>query len=170
MDKTIFHPQGGGQPKDEGLITSSDSSIKFKVSDLKAKDDAILHIGKYESASSFSVGDEVKFLVDGEFRKTNARIHSAGHLLDVAMNRAGKKELKPGKGYHFVEGPYVEYIGVVPKEEMDELTTILNKHIADLIAEAKSAKTQVFRKMCTYDEAQGHLKEAGGVPPYVPAG
>lgn len=24
--------------------------------------------------------------------------------------------------------------------------------------------------MCSYDEAQGHLKEAGGVPPYVPVG
>lgn len=57
------------------------------------------------------------------------------------MNRAGKTELKPGKGYHFVEGPYVEYIGVVPKEEMDELTKTLNKNCADLIAEAKAAKT-----------------------------
>ena len=24
MDKTIFHPQGGGQPKDKGFITSLD--------------------------------------------------------------------------------------------------------------------------------------------------
>jgi Ser-tRNA(Ala) deacylase AlaX len=39
-----------------------------------------------------------------------------------------------------------------------------------LIAEAKAANTAVFRKMCTYDEAQEHLKGAGGVPPYVPAG
>jgi Ser-tRNA(Ala) deacylase AlaX len=94
-------------------------------------------MGKYESGT-FKVGDQVKLQVDGEFRKQNARIHSAGHLLDIAMQRAGQK-LKPGKGYHFVEGPYVEYIGVVPKEEMDELTAILNKNCADLIAEAKAA-------------------------------
>lgn len=86
------------------------------------------------------------------------------------MNRAGKTELKPGKGYHFVEGPYVEYIGVVPDKERDELVKILNKHCADLISEAKAAKTEVFRKMCTYDEAQEHLKGAGGVPGYVPVG
>lgn len=59
--------------------------------------------------------------IDGEFRKINARVHSAGHLLDMAMNRAGKTELKPGKGYHFVEGPYVEYIGVIPDKERDAL-------------------------------------------------
>ena len=87
-DLTIFHPQGGGQPKDEGFITSADNTVKFKVTDLKGKDDAILHIGKYESGT-FKVGDQVKLLVDGEFRKQNARIHSAGHLLDIAMQRAG---------------------------------------------------------------------------------
>ena len=40
-----------------------------------------------------------------------------------------------------MEGPYVEYIGVVPKEEMDALTATLNKNCADLIAEAKAANT-----------------------------
>ena len=37
----------------------------------------------------------------------------------MAMNRTGRVELKPGKGYHFEEGPYVEYIGVVPDKERD---------------------------------------------------
>tara|TARA_B110000285_G_C14783803_1_gene449810 strand:- start:276 stop:449 length:174 start_codon:yes stop_codon:yes gene_type:complete len=55
------------------------------------------------------------------------------------MNRAGKTDLKPGKGYHFVEGPYVEYIGVVPENERSSLADILNKHCADLISEAKAA-------------------------------
>ena len=35
FEKTIFHPQGGGQPADFGEIASADSSIKFKVIDLK---------------------------------------------------------------------------------------------------------------------------------------
>jgi alanyl-tRNA synthetase len=78
-----------------------DKATRFKVSDLKPKDDAILHVGKFEMGTSFNIGDELSLNVDAEFRKTNARIHSAGHLLDIAMNRAGKKELKPGKGYHF---------------------------------------------------------------------
>jgi len=46
----------------------------------------------------------------------------------------------------------------------------LNKHCADLIAEAKESKTKVFRKMCSYDEAEEELKKAGGVPSYVKAG
>ena len=50
-----------------------------------------------------------------------AKIHSAGHLLDMAMIRANRKDLRPGKGYHFVEGPYVEYVGVVEEKERQPL-------------------------------------------------
>jgi hypothetical protein len=28
----------------------------------------------------------------------------------------------------------------------------------------------VFKKICSYDEANQHLAKAGGVPPYIPAG
>ena len=34
LDRTIFHPQGGGQPADEGFIRSQDGAINFKVSAL----------------------------------------------------------------------------------------------------------------------------------------
>lgn len=86
------------------------------------------------------------------------------------MNRAGRTDLKPGKGYHFVEGPYVEYIGVVPDKEREPLIAELNKHCADLIKEAKDAKWSVFRKMCSFEEANEELKAAGGCPPYCLAG
>ena len=45
LDKTIFHPQGGGQPADEGEIRS-DNAV-FKITGLKAKDDCILHSGVF---------------------------------------------------------------------------------------------------------------------------
>lgn len=130
----------------------------------------ISHFGKYTSESKFESGAEVDLKIDENFRRTNARIHSAGHLLDMAMNRAGKTELKPGKGYHFEEGPYVEYIGVVAEKDRAPLCEELNKHCADIIAEAKANNTEVFRKMCTYDEANEQLAGAGGVPGYVAEG
>lgn len=137
---------------------------------MKETDGIISHIGKYTSDAKFESGVEVALKIDGEFRTINARIHSAGHLLDMAMNRAGKTELKPGKGYHFEEGPYVEYIGVVAEKDRAPLCEELNKHCADIISEAKAKNTQVFRKICAYDEANEQLAGAGGVPSYVPAG
>ena len=50
LDKTIFHPQGGGQPADEGTIKAEETV--FLVNALQAKDDAILHIGSFEKVPS----------------------------------------------------------------------------------------------------------------------
>ena len=45
----------------------------------------------------FSVGDEVRIEVDAERRKLNARLHSAGHLLDSAFTNIGMVDLIPSK-------------------------------------------------------------------------
>jgi len=88
----------------------------------------------------------------------------------MAMTRAGRKDLKPGKGYHFVEGPYVEYVGVVEEKDREPLIAELNKHCAEIIAEANEKKLEVFRKVCDYGEAGEHLSAIGGVPDYIPEG
>ena len=56
------------------------------------------------------------------------------------MTRAGRTDLKPCKGYHFVDGPYVEYVGVVPADERQSLIAELNKHCEELVAEARDSK------------------------------
>ena len=86
------------------------------------------------------------------------------------MNRAGRTDLKPGKGYHFIDGPYVEYIGVVEEKDREPLLKDLNKHCAELIAAAQFSNEGVFRDILSYEAADIELKKAGGVPDYVPKG
>ena len=87
-----------------------------------------MHVGKYMSEGRFAAGEAVTMQIDQDLRKINARNHSAGHLLDMAMWRAGRTELKPSKGYHFADGAYVEYIGNVDEKERQPLVDTLNKH------------------------------------------
>ena len=47
----------------------------------------------------------------------------------------------------------MEYIGVVSDTERDKLIEELNKHCEDIIREATESNVQVFRKMCSYEEA-----------------
>ena len=130
----------------------------------------ILHVGKFEPAgASFKVGSKVDCHVDEAKRRLYARVHSAGHLLDVAMNKAGRSDLKPGKGFHQPVGAYVEYMGNIDAKERDALVKALNEHCKTLI-EATPDDRPVFKKMCTYEEADQELKKAGGVPAYVPVG
>lgn len=64
----------------------------------------------------------------------NARVHSAGHLLDIVMGQHGLN-LEPSKGFHSPKGSYVEYVGKIPAEERQDLIISINKHCSKIIRE-----------------------------------
>ena len=100
LDQTTFYPQGGGQPYDKGSIEGP--SGKFLVEEVRFVDGAVKHIGKFESGC-FQTDETIKCLVDEARRALHSRIHSAGHVVDMAVT-ALKLNWIPGKGYHFPEG------------------------------------------------------------------
>ena len=63
-------------------------------------------------------------VIDPVTRNLHMKIHSAGHLIDLAVERL-KYEWAAGKGYHFQEGSYVEYKGVAenPEKMMADLNS-----------------------------------------------
>ena len=57
------------------------------------KEDVIWHVGVFEPSegqASFVKDSEIECNVDEEKRRVYARVHSAGHLLDIAMSNAGR--------------------------------------------------------------------------------
>ena len=110
-------------------------------------------MGKFEPAgATFETNSQVECHVDEAKRRLYARVHSAGHLLDIAMVKAGRTDLQPSKGFHFAEGAYVEYIGNVDANARDALVETLNVKCAEIINSTPQSMN-VFKKMCTYDEA-----------------
>ena len=110
LDRTVFHPQGGGQPADVGTL-QGESGVPFAVGMVRK---GLTGVVRHEGASPppFAVGSRVRCAVRGESRLLSARVHSAGHLIDVAMTASGMADrLRPTKGYHFTPGSYVEYEG-----------------------------------------------------------
>ena len=100
LDATVFHPQGGGQPADIGSL--GDAAVLSVLSEGRAGSGGVVYHA-LESQPKFAVGDEVACRVDAEHRAHSARTHSAGHLIDVAMQRCSV-ELVPTKGYHWPDG------------------------------------------------------------------
>jgi Ser-tRNA(Ala) deacylase AlaX len=138
-DRTVLHPQGGGQPSDLGSICSLDGGITFEVIFVrKMSRDAkyIEQLGHFKDDQKFSVGDKVDINVDPEKRKLHARIHSGGHLLDAAFNNLGWNQLIPTKGYHFPEGAYVEYEGEIAADKRESVIQQLNAESEKLIESA----------------------------------
>lgn len=117
LEKTVFYPQGGGQPFDLGVIEASHNT--FLVQEVRFVDGEVRHIGFVE-CGSFKEGDIVLLKVDEERRKLLSRIHSAGHLIDKAVQELALP-WTPGKGYHYPAGPYVEYVGTLDLDHKDRI-------------------------------------------------
>jgi Ser-tRNA(Ala) deacylase AlaX len=114
---TVFHPQGGGQPSDIGVISidkEGENVCRLEVSFVQFNASTSLydHYGAFSLGTIDCIKREgfVNLAVDEAARQIHSRLHSAGHALDAAMNQLGFLSIfAPAKGYHFKDGPYVEY-------------------------------------------------------------
>jgi len=166
LDRTLFYPQGGGQPSDTGKIFIGEKvfNVAFVACDSHTVG-VIHHYGTFEG-DSFSVGDSVDLAIDEEKRVLHAKLHTGGHLLDVAMVQVGYGHFPLGKGYHFPESSYDEYTGAIPPANR-------KKAIADLQAAMDKLIAADIPVITLVDE-QGvwnvRFGKAGEFPPEQPCG
>jgi Ser-tRNA(Ala) deacylase AlaX len=110
LEETIFHPKGGGQPSDEGLIAGI--KVAYVHKELLDKNHLdkfeIYHCFEAEQPFNFKVGDEVEMLIDASLRSLHARLHTAGHVLAEAVNKCFP-ELEGYQGNHYSNNSYVKF-------------------------------------------------------------
>ena len=114
LDQTTMHPQGGGQPTDIGTISVSNDTNNSTISIEKVTVDRdtgiVTHFGTADKTTLsplLETGTCVQVSVDPDQRQILSECHTAGHVVDSAMARCNRM-LPPSKGYHFLDGPYVE--------------------------------------------------------------
>lgn len=123
-EESIFYPQGGGQPSDVGVITSTTGTSTFNVLHVRTgPQKRILHLGTFETPTQFAPGEEVKQSIDGTKRHLYSRIHTAGHVLSLAVNEL--RDLIPGvvdtKAQHYPDAAYVEFRGAIDGAHRDAI-------------------------------------------------
>jgi Ser-tRNA(Ala) deacylase AlaX len=130
LDRTIFYPQGGGQPSDTGFFEVKE--IRLPISFVAFLEGEVRHYGDFTGAS-LERGDEVLLFVDEERRITNAKAHTSGHLLADVIESLGKGVIA-FKGYHFPDGSYVEFQGNIPAEESESLIAEANNRLSKILS------------------------------------
>ena len=81
LDRTVFYPEGGGQPGDTGILQRQDGSGVLILDTRKAPDGSgIVHVIEGDT-DSLSVGDAVTVELDWIRRYAHMRMHTCLHLL-----------------------------------------------------------------------------------------
>lgn len=133
LDKTCSYPRGGGQDWDEGTITSDDGAAKFEVQEVRLDEKGIVHHIGTDQAGNMKVGDSVSCSVDIHRREINTRLHSAGHLVDMAVDQLGLSWVA-GKGAHYPHMSFVEYNAVVAPEEIEGIQKDIERVANEIIS------------------------------------
>ncbi|MDI6810783.1 MAG: alanine--tRNA ligase [archaeon] len=88
LDKTLFFPEGGGQPADTGFLSlvpkDGNSALRVKVVDVQEVDGVILH--KIENGR-ISKGAAISGHIDVERRNAHKKHHSATHIVICAARK-----------------------------------------------------------------------------------
>ncbi|HUD19825.1 MAG TPA: alanyl-tRNA editing protein [Patescibacteria group bacterium] len=131
LDETVFYPMGGGQPTDQGALTSD--GWTGKVYQALMKEGEIWHY--IESPTAPTAGMKVHGVIDWDRRYRHMKIHSGGHVVDFAMFLLGysPKTLMPMKGDHGKK-PFIVYQGTLGRDIKQELEAKANELIVKKIA------------------------------------
>ncbi|EED17157.1 alanyl-tRNA synthetase, putative [Talaromyces stipitatus ATCC 10500] len=140
-EKTIFHPQGGGQPCDVGSMIGSTGLI-FTVTAVRMDavyDGQVMHLGNFKSedaASSvktFNSGENIQQAIDVDKRLLYSRLHTAGHVLGASVRHLVKNEVKDFaelKASHFPGAAACEFQGLIDGKWKDAIQQKVDDSIA----------------------------------------
>jgi Ser-tRNA(Ala) deacylase AlaX len=144
-EETIFYVQGGGQPTDTGVIESTDAlrPATFEVHSVRhpLSGGQILHFGSFKGGGGkFVPGDEIIQKIDAEKRRLYSQLHTAGHILGLAINSLISEGTIPSplvesKASHYPDSASVEFVGHIDgkfKEAIQARTDELVKANAEV--------------------------------------
>ena len=132
LDITAFYPEGGGQPADQGILTSISSGETVRVFDVHEKDGEILHYVDHP----LPVGCSVSGSIDWERRFDLMQQHSGEHIVSgLIHSRYGYDNV----GFHMgADVITIDFNGVLTAGDLAQVEKAANQVIYS------NAHTQIF--------------------------
>ena len=115
LDKTIFYPEGGGQPSDLGTIegTGGVATIKYVRSD----GDIVIH--QCTIKGQLNIENKVVCKLDWKYRFNNMKAQTGGHIVHDAVMQT-VRDVKPLRGSHGKKS-YIEYQGIIDEKVIGKI-------------------------------------------------
>lgn len=148
LDETVFYAMGGGQPTDQGKLTSKLWS--GDVYQVLIKEGELWHF--VNSPIVPVVGDTIHGIINWERRYKNMQKHTGGHIIDFALFLLGytPEKLFPIKADHGKK-PFILYQGILTRdikqalqEKVDELIMKNLKFSCEFVTHAELQKKAIY--------------------------
>ncbi len=158
LDRTLFYPEGGGQPADHGTLSVND--YVANVVDAQNLNGVIVH--ETDSDFGFKKGDTVKGMIDRERRMAHMRHHTATHIVNEAAKTVLGKHIWQTGAQKSTDRARLDltHYKRITDEEFKEIELLANK--------AVMKNLPVFIDWMDRIEAEqryGFVLYQGGVPP-----
>jgi len=159
LEQTLFYPEGGGQPSDEGAIHHGDAT--YRVRWVEKRGEVIVHY-LMEAGTELPVGELVRGLIDRDRRDAHTHHHTATHLvLAAARQMLGDHVWQSGaqKGTEMARVD-ISHFQRVTAEELSAIETRANELVLQAIPVDRS-----FLERTEAERKYGFRLYQGGVPP-----
>ena len=158
LDRTLFYPEGGGQPADHGTLSVND--YVANVVDAQNRNGVIVH--ETDSDFGFKKGDTVKGMIDRERRIAHMRHHTATHIVNEAAKTVLGKHIWQTGAQKSTDRARLDltHYKRITDEEFKEIELLANKTVMKNLP--------VFIDWMDRIEAEqryGFVLYQGGVPP-----
>lgn len=147
LDKTPFHPKGGGQPSDIGCI----DNIQVKAV-VETESGEILHI----SDAPIELGTKIA-RVDEASRVLNTRLHSASHLISSFIESRGDWKVIKGNSF-----PGQARLYFVPKKagapvpSVEEISEFLETIVKENLPLKETIDPMTGSRFITWGDLKGY--------------
>ncbi|KAG5668667.1 hypothetical protein PVAND_016599 [Polypedilum vanderplanki] len=139
---TVFFPEGGGQPFDEGIFIKSSDKSEYQVKNVIRRGPIAVHILADENnpLSNLKENDEVLQKINWNRRFDHMQQHSGQHLITALFEREFNN---PTKAWWLgSESCYIEVTTEVKQSELQHIEKLCN----ECISQALPVEVQIYEK------------------------
>jgi alanyl-tRNA synthetase len=156
LDRTMFYPEGGGQPADRGTLSTDDGTVE--VVDVQRIDGVIAH----RCDGNPGTGEFVRGSVDWERRRRLMQHHTATHVIGYAARQVLGEHVRQAGAQKRTDGARldVRHYRRISREEVREIERIAND-----VVTGNTTVTQEWPDRHEAEAEHGFDIYQGGIPP-----
>ncbi len=132
LDQTIYFPEGGGQPSDEGTITRSDGRV-LNITYAEKVDGIVLHHVAKEDVDKLDEieGEEVTGAIDALRRDLLTSNHSATHLIIASARKVLGKHIWQAGSQNGIEKTRIDlsHYKRITTDDLKEIEKLANEYV-----------------------------------------